>query len=420
MPSPTRRRLSYALSLLLVASFGCAREAEDPELVLRGDFVLEADTEIVPGLVNAGATLVSLLRPHLSHDPDLHGAVAAVTAVFDVRRLRERQPWRIERTRDGRLRVFEYEIDPERFLRVVPREEGEGFEAAVVAYEVTHRETTVTGRIGDGANSLFGALSVAGETPDLAIRLAEIFGGEIDFNTDLQPGDHFSTLVEKVEREDRFVRYGPLAAARFENAGRSLVAVRYAVPGAEPAYYDAEGRSLKRFFLKSPLKFEPQVTSHFSRARMHPVLHVMRAHLGVDYRAPEGAPVIAVAAGVVTGAGWRGGGGKTVSIRHASGYESSYLHLSAIAPGVRPGARIAQGQFIGRVGSTGLATGPHLDYRLKKNGTFVNPLLEHKRLPPGEPIPPAHIDDFRAVRDQVLAQLKAPVTDAVHARGDEE
>ena len=206
-------------------------------------------------------------------------------------------------------------------------------------------------------------------------------------------------------REGRFARYGAVQAAELRNGGRRLVAIRYAPPGAAAGYYDAEGKSLKRFFLRSPLRFEPQVTSRFSLARFHPVLHRMRAHLGVDYRAPAGAPVVAVASGVVTGAGRRGGAGNMVSIRHASGYQSSYLHLSAITRGVRTGAHVAQGQVIGRVGATGLATGPHLDYRLARNGTFINPLLEHRRMPPGEPIPSEHVKAFSAVRDAALARL---------------
>jgi murein DD-endopeptidase MepM/ murein hydrolase activator NlpD len=420
MRSPVHPALVSVLAILLLSSSGCTREPERP-VILRGDLLLEPDTETIPGLVKAGATLGSLLHPHLSESGEVQAVIEAITGVFDVRRLRPQQPWRLERTPDGRLRSFEYEIDPERFLRVAPGGDDEGsFEAAVVPYEVTRQDATVAGRIGDGVSSLFGAMTAAGEGPELALSLAEIFGGEVDFNSDVQPGDAFSALVEKVERDDRFVRYGPVKGASFVNGGRSLVAIRFTAPGGEPGYYDREGRSLKRFFLKSPLKFEPQVTSHFSRARRHPVLHVMRAHLGVDYRAPTGAPVIAVAAGVVTGAGWRGGGGKTVSIRHASGYESFYLHLSAIAPGVRPGVRIAQGQYIGRVGATGLATGPHLDYRLRKNGTFVNQLLEHKRLPPGEPVPAQHLEEFRRVRDEVMSQLEQQGPDVVLARGHDE
>jgi murein DD-endopeptidase MepM/ murein hydrolase activator NlpD len=239
------------------------------------------------------------------------------------------------------------------------------------------------------------------------MALAAIFSGEVDFTSDLQPGDGFSLLVEKLYRDGRFVRYGPVQAARLVNNRRTLEAVRYVLPGKAPGYYDRSGRSLKRFFLRSPLRFEPQVTSGFSLARLHPVLHQVRAHLGVDYRAPIGAPVVAVATGVVVAAGWRGGGGKTVSIRHASGYASSYLHLSSIAAGIRHGMHVAQGQIIGRVGATGLATGPHLDYRLSKNGRFLNPLVEHRRMPPGEPIPGGHLDEYAAVRDVVLARLDA-------------
>jgi murein DD-endopeptidase MepM/ murein hydrolase activator NlpD len=127
---------------------------------------------------------------------------------------------------------------------------------------------------------------------------------------------------------------------------------------------------------------------------------------------------VAVATGIVAAAGWRGGGGKTVSIRHASGYLSSYLHLSSIAAGIRPGVHVAQGQMIGRVGATGLATGPHLDYRLSKNGRFINPLVEHRRMPPGDPIPGAHLDEFAAERDLVLARLDAsgPAVEIVAAR----
>ena len=144
---------------------------------------------------------------------------------------------------------------------------------------------------------------------------------------------------------------------------------------------------MKRFFLKSPLKFEPRITSRFSSSRKHPILGYARAHNGVDYYAPAGAPVGSVAPGVVTMAGWTSGGGRTVKVRHPNGYETEYLHLSAIA--VRAGARIGQGELVGRVGMTGLATGVHLHYGLKKNGRYVNPVIEHRNMPPGDPVPAA-------------------------------
>jgi murein DD-endopeptidase MepM/ murein hydrolase activator NlpD len=408
--------LALGVSAIIMA---CYRVEPLPRgTVRRDDVFLEADSEIVPGHVPPRTTFVRMLASQGLHDADVTGLVTAVSAVFDLRTLRAGHPWRLERTHDGCARYMEYEVDAERFLRVTARAgEPHVFDAGIVRYDVRQAPTTVFAVIDHDNPSLFAAMTAEGETPELPVALAGIFGGEVDFNTDLQPGDRFSMVVDKLYREGRFVRYGAVQAAEMLNGGRALLAIRYAPPGGIPSYYDGAGKSLKRFFLRSPLRFEPQITSRFSLARLHPVLHRMRAHLGVDYRAPVGAPVVAVASGVVTAAGWRGGGGKTVSIRHASGYESSYLHLSAIGPGIRRGARVTQGQMIGRVGATGLATGPHLDYRLAKNGRFVNPLLEHRRMPPGEPIAADHLEAFGAVRDAALARLNVPAVQAA-ARPD--
>ena len=189
-----------------------------------------------------------------------------------------------------------------------------------------------------------------------------------------------------------------------------LRAIRFTVPGEKPAYYDEQGRSLRRFFLRSPLKFVPQITSRFSSRRVHPVLHTARAHRGVDYAAPTGAPVVAAAGGTIVSTTIDGTNGRMVRMRHPSGYESYYLHLSAFAPGIRSGMRIEQGDTIGRVGASGLATGPHLHYGLTKNGTFVNPLVESRNLPPGQPVPPAAMEAFTAERALQVAQLEAATT----------
>ena len=292
------------------------------------------------------------------------------------------------------------EIDGRSVLRITPSEAAHGeFVAAVVPYDVRVARVEVSGNIDEDTPSLFAAMSSAGEQPDLSVALADIFSGEVDFNTDLQPGDSFRLITEKAVRDGRLVGYGPVAAAELLNEGRHLVAFRFQPSGAPPGYYDAAGRSLKRFFLRSPLKFDPQISSGFSRSRLHPILNIPRAHLGVDYLAPIGAPVVAVADGAVTFAGWTGGGGRTVRIRHSSGYKSGYLHLSAFGPGIRAGLHVSQGQVIGRVGMTGLATGPHLHYELRKGGASVNPMSEHKKLPPGEPIPASEMDAFKAARD---------------------
>jgi murein DD-endopeptidase MepM/ murein hydrolase activator NlpD len=399
-----------ALLAASLAVVGCARPDPPRPAVARSDIVLEPDSELIPAKVPPRATLASMLQPYGLHEADVTGVVEAVSKVFDLRKLHEGQPWRVERTRDGCVRHLEYEIDAERFVAVSRLEdEGHAFTAVLGEFPVTRERAIVQVGIDAATPSLFGAMDAAGERPDLPMMLAEIFGGEIDFSSELQPGDRFRLLVEKISRDGRLVRYGPVLAAEILNDGRSLTAVRFAAPGQAPGYYDASGRSLKRFFLRSPLRFDPQITSRFSAGRLHPVLHVVRAHLGVDYRAPVGAPVVAVASGVVVSAGWTNGGGNTVGLRHAGGYETYYLHLSSMA--VRRGARVEQGQIIGRVGKTGLATGPHLDYRIKRDGRWVNPVLEHRRIPPGEPVRAEHMAAYVDTRTQLFGELGAMVTE---------
>ena len=166
-----------------------------------------------------------------------------------------------------------------------------------------------------------------------------------------------------------------------------------------------KGRSLKRQFLKSPLPFQTSISSGFSYRRLHPIAKTFRAHPAIDYRAPRGAKVVAVADGVVTFAAMSGASGRLVRIRHTGGYETMYLHLSAFGPGIRAGARVSQEQVIGFVGDSGAATGVHLDFRIRKNGAYVNPLIEHQRMPPGDPIRADQMDAFRAERDALVAEL---------------
>jgi murein DD-endopeptidase MepM/ murein hydrolase activator NlpD len=280
------------------------------------------------------------------------------------------------------------------------------FVAEIVPIEKESRTVTVRGAIGADADSLVAAMDQAGETIDLSLALAGIFASDVDFNSDLQPGDTFELVVEKLYRDgNQFAGYGPILAAELHNDGRRLRAVRFQPEGASAGYFDEEGRSLRKFFLRSPLKFEPVVTSGFSGRRFHPVLHTYRAHQGVDYRAPAGAPVVAVAGGTVVFAGVSGGSGRMVHLRHANGFESQYLHLSSIA--VRTGSRINQGDLIGRVGSTGFATGPHLHYALRRNGVNVNPVAVHRAMPPGEPIASADVPRFADERDRAFASFGA-------------
>jgi murein DD-endopeptidase MepM/ murein hydrolase activator NlpD len=361
------------------------------------------------GVVPRNSTLEDVLLDQGLRADVIHGVISAVKTVFDPRRLRSLQPFTLEQSLDGALRLFEYEIDPSSFLRVrSAADRGEALHAEVVPIPTTVVHASVAGAIDEDTPSLFQSIESAGEQPDLAIAVAQIFGGEIDFNTELQPGDRYTVAFERLERDGRRPSYGVITAVEFHNDERVLRGIRFTPAGGQPGYYDAEGRSLRRFFLRSPLKFEPRVTSGFSARRMHPVLHTSRAHRGVDYAAPTGSEVVSVASGRVLSVTSDAANGRMVRVRHASGYVSYYLHLSAFAPGIRAGAAVGQGQAIGRVGSSGLATGPHLHYGLQKQGAFVNPLREHRNMPPGEPVPASELDDFGAELDKALAIFSSP------------
>ena len=299
--------------LLLIIGAGLATSAcdlgtnasgrTDAPPAAKGDIALSLETTVVSARVRAGTTLASVLRAHDVAVSDVAAIVAQAGSVFDLRKVRANQPYRLETTHTGTVRGFEYEIDGDRFLRV-GRSPDDALVARVLPIPKTRSVEVVTGRIDREHTSLVAALDAAGETIDLTLALADIFGGDIDFTTEVQPGDHFELTVEKQFRDDhQFAGYGPILAAEFTNAGRRVRALRFTPEGGSPGYYDERGRSMKRFFLASPLKFQPVVTSAFSRARMHPVLREVRAHLGVDYRAPAGAPVVAVADGVVVSAG---------------------------------------------------------------------------------------------------------------------
>ena len=402
--------LHRLLPIVFVAALagGCAEEPPLPPSTSNGsDVFLKVDTRVIEEVVPRGATLAGLLDTHALDNNVVYEFVEAVRVVFDPRRIRVGNPYKLVLGNDGTFRQFEYHIDNDEFLKVDHvRDTFASFDVERVPYVKDRVEVATSGAIDEQNSSLVAALNGSGENVNLAILMAEVFSGEIDFNNDLRRGDRFDVLFEKYYREDVFSNYGEIVAAEFQNDGRTVQAFSFRIPGDDKAlYYDAEGRSLKRLFLRSPFRFEPRVTSRFSYRRLHPVLGTNRPHLGVDYGAPTGTPVIAVANGRVVSAAASGGSGNMVRLRHTNGYETYYLHLSRFAKGMRRGARIVQGQTIGYVGSTGLATGPHLDYRIRKNGTFVNPLVEHRNLPPGDPIPEAHLAAFLQARDRVLDRL---------------
>lgn len=246
--------------------------------------------------------------------------------------------------------------------------------------------------------ALENSIERAGADGELAYALADVLQWDLDFSRDLRHGDRFEVLFEEVWLEGRRHGLGNVLAATYEQPGRRLEVYRF---GA--GYYDADGRPLEKMFLRSPMAYS-RITSRFSHRRLHPVLGAFRPHYGVDYGAPTGTPVRATAAGTVAFAGWEGGGGKTVKVRHPNDYLTGYLHLSKFAAGVRPGARVRQGEVIGYVGSTGLATGPHLDYRVQRRGQWIDPLS--LKSVPAEPLSRLQVGEFHRVRDAMRASLE--------------
>jgi murein DD-endopeptidase MepM/ murein hydrolase activator NlpD len=318
-----------------------------------------------------GDTLVEVLgRVGLARRDSANIAEALQAGGADLRRLRPRDELEITWTLDGEPVSVRWEPSPWLGFAAVATDGG---------WEVRRAETRPDVRVeavgGEVSRSLFEAVEAVGESPQLVLELVEIFSSDFDFTADTRSGDHFRLLVEKRYAGEQFVDYGQVVAAQYVSDGRILTGIGFEPAGGRLAYYDLEGRSLKKSFLKSPLEFT-RITSGFTYRRPHPILGGVRPHLAVDYGAPVGTPVRAVADGRVLRAGWNGGNGIQVHLRHHAGYETMYNHLSRLGQNVRRGARVEQRQVIGYVGSTGLSTGPHLDYRVKKNGRFVNPLGE--------------------------------------------
>lgn len=269
-------------------------------------------------------------------------------------------------------------------------------------------ETQVLTEIHSGEirTSLFGATDAAGIPDGIATQLAEIFSGDIDFYRDLRKGDRFSLIYEMHYSQGQSVRSGRILAAEFINNGQPFRAVLFPPPGSTSnstgGYYTPEGKNLRKAFLRSPLEFS-RVTSGFSNARLHPILNQWRAHRGVDYGAPTGTRVRATADGIVDFSGRQGGYGNLVVLRHNGRYSTAYGHLNAFASGIRPGARVKQGDTIGYVGATGWATGPHLHYEFRINGEQVNPLAA--ALPPAPSLDNNQLTHFRRHASSTLSQL---------------
>jgi len=347
---------------------------------------------------------------------EVHELIDVLTEVYDFRKAHPRHRWRAG-FRDGR---------PDRFtLEVSPIEIYDVFDFSSEPRLVRRQIETTSERVvirGEIEGSLYGALAHVEDGPVLVAKLASVFAWDIDFYQDPRQGDRFEMLVEKryIVRDDdlELLGWGEILSARYLGARGDHEAYLFAPSKGEVGYFDAEGKSLIRDVLRSPLRVT-RITSSFKRKRFHPILKRNRPHNGVDYGAPRGTPVMVVSSGTVVRAGRWGGAGIAVVVKHKRGMETQYFHLSGIAKGVRRGARVKQGQTIGYVGKTGLASGYHLHFGMKINGRYVNPLTQ--KFKPGDPIPKSDRDAF-AARVSVYAAALEPLepevapTPVVHLR----
>jgi len=329
---------------------------------------------------------------------EVHRLVTESRDTYNLNRVAAGHRLVVERYSNDRFRRLEYQIDEESYLSIHLKD-GQ-FRAEVKKLDLVTKTARIFGRIAD---NLWNALLEQGEDPQLIMAIHEVMQWDIDFTT-IQPNDSYKILVEKKYNREEFVKYGELMAMEFNHGGRKFYAFQFENPKTgTKKYFDSEGKGVKKAFLKVPFKYNFRISSGFSYSRLHPVHGKRMPHYGIDYAAPRGTPVLASAAGRVIFAARSGGSGNMVKIKHPNGYTTYYLHLSKIL--VRMGQSVAQGDIIGRVGSTGTATGPHLDYRIRdKRGKFINP-RKFVALPSDKAVDPAHMKDFIAVRDEYLSQL---------------
>lgn len=400
-------KLSLAVAILAAAtwftvhgSWPWRRLHVAAPIVVTRAFTQSADT------LRRGETISSLLARQGIYDLDLAKVASAIR--LDPRRLRAGLVFNFRRSlADSAPGEITVRADAERRIRFYRAGYNWNAEAVPIAW---HTELVrVAGRID---NSLYAALDEqvsddvlpVEQRMQLAWELADVFAWQVDFTRDIQPGDRFQVLIERRTSEEGEVRFGRVLAGDLSVNGRTLTAFAFEQDG-RTSFYDADGNSLRRAFLRAPVQFR-RISSNFSRSRYHPVLGIWRRHAGTDYAASPGTPVMAAGDGVVQSAGWSGGYGRLVEIRHRNGIVTRYGHLQSFAPGVRRGVHVSQGQTVGYVGSSGLATGPHLHYEFRVNGAPVDP----RSVDPGggEPIRERDRAAFERERDRLRALLSPP------------
>lgn len=319
--------------------------------------------------LKAGDTLHDLLTARGAQPQEISQIIASSKKIYDLTRLRAGKAITLTLDQQSKsVEHLEYSYDDAHLLAV--SKTARGYSAS---RENIHHHVAVRSVGGTITTSLYDDAIRAGCPPQVVVKFADLFAWDVDFFTSVRENDEFKILFEEIIRDGRTVQYGRILAAEFINQGKKYRAFSFGNVENAAGYYDDRGQSVAREFLKTPLRYS-RISSGFTKRRYHPILRIYRPHLGVDYAAPAGTPVEATASGKIIFIGWKGGYGKCVKIRHNHTYTSFYGHLSRFGKGLKQGMQVRQGQVIGYVGSTGLATGPHLDYRLQKGNEFINPV----------------------------------------------
>jgi murein DD-endopeptidase MepM/ murein hydrolase activator NlpD len=362
----------------------------------RYEFGIAVDSlYVIKDEVKPGDNLSTILLRYKINQQQVEQLVKKAEGIFDVRKIKAGNRYTVMCSSDSLRKAlyFIYEQSPTRY---VVFETGDSLHIHAGEKEVVVKVKSASGSI---TSSLWNAMMDAGASANLAVALSDIYAWSIDFYA-IQTGDNFTVFYEELSVDDEPIGLGNIISARFNHGGKDIYAFRF-IQDEAVDYFDENGMSLRKAFLKAPLKFS-RISSRFSNSRLHPVLRIRRPHHGVDYAAPKGTPVHAVGSGTVTDVRYAGGAGRMVKIKHNATYTTAYLHLSGYGPGIRQGARVSQGQVIGYVGSSGLSTGPHLDFRFYKNGTPVDPLKVES--PPALPVKKELLGEFNSLRMKLTRQ----------------
>lgn len=359
----------------------------------------EAPKEWKEFKVKSGDSLAVLFKRAGIKAAALDEMMKSGEVVKQLKRIYPNDIIRVLKDDEGNLQALRYEIDHATYL-LVERRNGI-LDARQLKHDIESRITHASGEID---SSLFLAAEAAGISQNIIMELAGIFGWDVDFVLDIRKGDKFTVVYEELYRNGEKIADGNILTAEFVNQGKAYRAVRYTNPQTNvSSYYAPDGKSMRKAFLRSPVNFS-RISSKFSTKRKHPILSKIRSHKGVDYAAKTGTPVKAAGDGKVIYKGVKGGYGRVVIIQHGTRYSTLYAHLNSYSKKIKVGSKVKQGQIVAYVGSSGLATGPHLHYEFRVNGVHRNPLTV--KLPKAEPIPERYKADFELMTTPKLAQLE--------------